>query len=1038
MKTSRNPGHNWDLTGHCHLGQGGEYGNRSDSQAQAATHCNCEPEPSAPLIGSAWDVSGAESPEARARHLAEWIEGSGVHPDLAAANVQTLQGSAVIEALAGDRLESLGGWATQYATAAVGRLLRALEPIAEAGGWWCSGLDPLRDWAPMEWGTFRPDRPRWDRERNRARKYESPLGAPTRSIWLRVPATVAALVARRWAMGLPADVAADVDGSRGAFWRWWSGELGLPLLIVEGAKKAGAALTAGYPAVALPGIDSGAKRTGPVDPGTGRRSGPLELLADLAGAALRDRACWVVFDHSEKVDPREPIAARRLGRLLAAAGAADVRTGTLPGPEKGLDDALLAGRCLRELVEALAPLGPDPVLPRLRRPDRVAPAGRWIGEACPIPAATTARVVALASGLGTGKTEAVAAAVAPHLYAGRRVVLISHRRSLGAALAERLGVPWADEAAPGSDLRQTGIALCVDSLCSASRLRFVAGEWAGAVVVIDEAAQVLHHALTGRATAIADRRPAVLRELGALLAGAHQVLIADGQLSAPVLEAIEDAAGARALLIGSETRPAAGRRLVVHPNRDSWRGELVGLLRDRRRLWVATTAKEAGSPNSAQALAQLAADHWPGCRVLVVDSATVADETHDAHRLAGNPDGIAAAYDAVICTPAVQSGLSVRVAFDAVMVLAGGTTPPAGVVQAMARVRGDCVRHLYAPARSPGGRLTIGSGALDPAGVVAALDRHCSAVVGQLVAAGGWSVSTGETGPWLRLWAQLVAQQNREALAYGATVAALAEREGYRIEAADRGGEALGETAGERLKGIAAAQLAAEDRAVIEAEPLTDQEAQELQRRRRLDPAQRAQLQRWRIDRAWGLGGAAPSPQVIEAHREGRGRALRLRWLVSDPEARRLAATHDEAMARRLAPTGEAWAPDLAGRMLGGTLAAAEALGVAQWLDRAEWGDWFGSDDAQLVALHATVTACRGDVRQALGVGAAERPTTTLRRLLAAVGARLETERCKGRRDGNRDRYRYRVVLDPLPAGVDGERLRQAWADALCHPETVG
>ena len=141
-------------------------------------------------IGSGWDAAaGPDAP--LARHLAEWIDGSAVAPELAAANVQTLQGPDVLQALAGDRLEALGGHSGQYVTAAAARLLRPLEPIAAAGGWWCSGLDPLADWAPMAWGCFKPDAPRWDQERNRARKYEHPLGAPARLFWLRLPATIA-------------------------------------------------------------------------------------------------------------------------------------------------------------------------------------------------------------------------------------------------------------------------------------------------------------------------------------------------------------------------------------------------------------------------------------------------------------------------------------------------------------------------------------------------------------------------------------------------------------------------------------------------------------------------------------------------------------------------------------------------------------------------------------------------------------------------------------------------------------------------------
>ena len=153
-------------------------------------------------IGSGWDA--AQGPDVAAtHHLSEWVTGSAVHPALAAANVATLQGAPALEALAGDRLEQLGGWAQQYATGPVSRLLRPLEPIAAAGGWWCSGLDPLADWAPMGWGCFKPDRPRLesrDGKGPRARKYEHPIAAPARSFWLRVPPAVAQRVpiASRW------------------------------------------------------------------------------------------------------------------------------------------------------------------------------------------------------------------------------------------------------------------------------------------------------------------------------------------------------------------------------------------------------------------------------------------------------------------------------------------------------------------------------------------------------------------------------------------------------------------------------------------------------------------------------------------------------------------------------------------------------------------------------------------------------------------------------------------------------------------------
>lgn len=995
------------------------------------------------LLGSGWDAALAAE-AALAEHLREWVEGSGVHPALAAANVVSLQGPAVLEALAGERLEAMAGHASQYATTPVARLLKPLEPLAEAGGWWCSGLDPLAGWAPMAWGTFKPhpEAARWDHDKGKRRKYEHPLGAPTRSIWLAVPAVVAQLVADRFRLPLPLEVAADVDGSGGAFWRWWAAEPRLPLCVGEGPKKAGCMLSQGLPTVALVGIDSGAKRTGPRDE-AGRRTGPLRLLADLVGEEgaegpccalwLRGRSVWVVFDHSDKRNPREPIAARRLGRLLAAAGAAEVRTGTVPGPEKGIDDALLAGRTWEEVAEGLKPLGLEPVVPQLRAADLVVPG--YIPAAA-IPELGLRRLVAMASAMGSGKTTALASYLAPLMAAGMRVVLITHRRSLGAALAAQLGLPWDDEAAPGSDLRQTGIALCVDSLHGLSRLRFKASDWAGSVVVIDEAAQVLHHALTGR-TAIADRRPAVLRELQQLLAGAAMALVCDAQLSDPVLQALEAAVGQRAYLISSNHRPAAGRRLVALPSREHFRAVLEQQLRLGRRLWIATTAQKEGSPNSAQNLRALVLELQPDLPVLVVDSQTVADPDHDAHRLAADPDGIASRYPVVITTPAVQAGLSVLVPFDAVLGVAGGDTPPEGVVQAMARVRCGCDRFLYVPERAPGGRLKVGCGALEPDRLVASLDRHTTALMGQLLAAGGYSLSTDTAGPWLRLWAQLGATQNRQALGYRASCMAMLEAEGYRVEEAqalEAEQQAAAAVLTARLKEISSEAQARADAAVLTAEPLSDEEARKLQQRRRLTPAQRAQLARWRIDRAWGLQGAAPTTELVEADREGLGTALRFRWLISTAEGQTAALEHDAALVRRLAPAGVGWGPDLADRSLLPRIDGARKLGLHQWLERAEVGGWFDADDPALVGLQTAATACADLVRQVLGITPGQTATCTLRRLLRLVGAKLEAKRCKGRSHGERDRYRYRVILLTPPAGIDAAALPAAWAQGLRRP----
>jgi hypothetical protein len=787
---------------------------------------------------------------------------------------------------------------------------------------------------------------------------------------------------------------------------------------VEGAKKAAALLSVGVPAVALPGIWNGCPKDA---------NGRPALHPDLAALPLAGRPAWVLFDRSDRPDPDEPKAARRLGGLLKKAGAIDVRVGICPGPGKGADDHLVSGGTWEQLAVALQPLQQPPALPRLRRAHHTAPAGAFMGEALQIPSPEQQKVVAVVGAMGSGKTHLIESKVADALAQGRRVVLITHRRSLGAALAQRLGLPWGDEAAPGSDLRQIGIALCADSLWRDSGMRFCAADWRGADVVLDEAEAVLHHALNTTETAIARSRALVLSELGELLLHANQILVAGAQLDTHTIAAVEAAAGADALVLSSDHQPAAGRPLIVHPTRESWRAQLVEMLYGRQRLWIATTAQQGGMANSAQALSELVALHWPGARILVVDSRTVADPSHDAHRLAEDPDGIAFSYDVVVATPAVAAGLSVTLTghFDAVMVASGGTTDPETTCQAAGRVRDDVPRHLYAPERSPGNHLMVGCGSADPRDMLKYLNQHEERTVAQLVAA-GWSPTTSSTGPWLNLWAQQNARHNGARLAYRATVVALLQREGYVAhDAAPMGAQeqAAAQTAAEDLKRITTTAQAAEDDAIRTAVVITTSEAQKLEKRRNLQPAERAKLQRYRIAQRWGLAEKAPSDAILAADRDGTHQRLKFRWLVQNDSARTLAARAD------LSTATTTWSPDRCRLALGPRLALADALALRQWLERS---DWFSTDDHLLQQTHATTTAHAMGVRQILGISAAATPVATLRRLLALVGFRLEVRRRRhgGGRLTSAPRE-YRVTADPLPDGVDLLAMEGALARQL-------
>ena len=889
----------------------------------------------------------------------------------------------------------------------------------QAGGW-RSLSDTLPGVASFD--QWKPDQPR---ERNdkpgRSIRYEAPPAFPDGGGLLlpRVPERCWRLIAERQGLPFPADRSAG-------FWAWALATPELQLLICEGWKKALAAVSAGWAAAALPGVQMGRRRE---PDGSERLIEALQLLAP--------RRPWLIaFDAEAKPSTAAKVggAAGALARALRSAGGR-VEIARLPLPrgatKQGLDD-LLAAAGPEALDRALSDTGPRPVLPHLPRVDRTAAAGAYLGEACPLPSPEDAPLVVLQAPMGCGKTEAISQALAPLQADGLPLLLPSHRVALGRALADRLGVAWAPAA--GDDQRLLGAGFCLDSCCPVSGLQINGHGWNGAVIVLDEWQQGLEHLLVSNGTALAKRRCAVLRTLAELIARSDQTLAADAQLSGWAVTLLERLTGRRALVIASKHQPMAGRALHCPEGfstpaaaADAFRARWAELVAAGEPFLCWTSAQRAGSKNAPQTLAALHRQRVPGARVLVIDSTT----PEAAAELAAAPDGVAARFDAIYASPSISSGISFeRWRPAAVIALAGGRIAPEHAAQAAARVRcPDVPVWLYAPERCPGSALRVGSGSTDPDQLIAHLETASNHLLGQLEAGGA-------DGAWLQAWAELGAMRNRQRFVYRATIAGLLEREGWALQAP--GPEpcpAAGAQAAAELQAIAEAAQAAEDQAVIEAESLSDQEAAELSRRRTLEPGDRAALQRHRLSTAWGLGAAAPSLEILKTDRDGLRERLRLGWLLTSPEALALIPGRDYAAVAALDPTGRPFAPDRLRVALAPRVAALMLLGTSnrprvllELLERFAGGEKIAATDPAIEALHHAATVNRTAMAS---VGLDARPgaksTGTLRNLLRAIGWRLQKA---GRAHGN-GALTYRAGLVALPEGVNAEALAEVWLTEL-------
>ena len=908
---------------------------------------------------------------------------------------------------------SSGGW--KESRWALDRRYRHLQ----AGGWrslsdTLPGLPVFDQWKPNT-PRLRKDKP------GRSIKYEAPPGFPDGGGLLlpRVPDRCWELICDRHGLPVPD------DATRAAgFWAWALATPDLPLVIAEGWKKALALISAGWAAVALPGVTMGRR----ID-----ADGSARLIPALQALAAPARRWLIAFDAEAKHSTAAKVgaAAGRLAYSLRCAGSRVeiARLPLLPGTEKtGLDD-LLAAAGPEALDRALATTGPRAVLPTLRPADRVAAAGQWLGVACPIPAPEAAPLVILQAPMGCGKTEAIAQALAPLAAAGVPLLLPSHRTALGQAAAESIGIPWCP--APGSDARLQGVAGCWDSWCLDSGLRINATAWDGAVITLDEWMQALEHLLLSTGTALGkNRRAAALRTLTEQLPRMRQIIAADAQMADWGVRLLERLTGHTALVIASNHRPMAGRPLhcpeglrTAAAAADAFRSQWAQLVADGRPFLCWTTAQKARICNAPQTLAKLHKQRRPDARVLVIDSST----PEAAAELAADPDGVAARFDAIYCSPSISSGISFRTWKPAaVIAYAGGRIAPEHAAQALARVRSPEVpAYLFAPERCPGRGLRVGSGDTKPDRLIAHLKATTDPLLGVLE-------HLGPDGVFLEAWAELGATRNRQRFAYRATIAGLLEREGWELQAP---GPAPCPVAGAQatadLKEITTAAQAAEDADVINAPTLTPEEAQALARRRRLEPADRAALDRHQLSQRWGLGAAAPSLSLLEADRDGMADRLRLGWLLTTPAALALIPGLDQARTAALDPAGRPFSPDRSRVTLAPRIAALQALGVPGLLERFSRGETIAATDPAVLELHTHATTHRPQLVAAAGVSPGVKASGTLRALLAACGWKLERAGRVKARGTDRDALTYRATRQALPEGVNPEALAAVWLAEL-------
>lgn len=277
------------------------------------------------------------------KHWVERIEGSGILPSVAALNVQSLEGEAIMQRLTETRMEKMG--AGQVWTVPMQKLRTYYEQVAEGGAWNLGGIDArcLPKLPPgatplyKAWGELKPDNPRLDLDKTakkgiaQHRKYEAPLDELKGLFFPEVPPELADKIYVRYGVN-PTE-----QQKKSGFWAcvYWYPQI--EIHITEGKKKAEADISQGYAAIALPSVTGGYRSKD----ASGEALAQRVLHDELIPFAVAGRPIKMTFDQDKKRETVENVRRElvRTGELLEGAGC-EVKVVKWKG-QKGCDDFIV-------------------------------------------------------------------------------------------------------------------------------------------------------------------------------------------------------------------------------------------------------------------------------------------------------------------------------------------------------------------------------------------------------------------------------------------------------------------------------------------------------------------------------------------------------------------------------------------------------------------------------------------------------------------------------------------------------------------------
>ena len=942
------------------------------------------------------------------KHRQEW-RNSGVDDDLTELNVRSLSGDEPYRHLTQNfnipRVHRDAQW----------RYLRKRFSTWEIGGWLCKGDDVISR-KDSKFVCFKPDKPRSSEFKGfgdeppkvKVVKYEHPVQSPTEIFALKVPRRIWEAIAERYGL--------EVEGDN--FWQWVIAHPEIPIVVVEGAKKGGAVLTAEYVAIALPGIYGGYRQ--PKDD-LGNKTGLKHLIPQLEVFAVEGREFYFCFDNDKnrKTIQNVRTAIANTSKLLIKRKCA-VKVISWKFPEKGVDDLIVArGReCFDLLYESALSYQQwknkslVDITPYVSKT-----VCKQYLEASDINPPDDAVIVGIKAFKGANKTGSLAEYLQRFIDAGNRLLGVVHRQQLASVNADRFGVDFLNDMKRSLTRGLQGYFLCHHSLHQHSQAKFDVNSWEEGIAVFDEIEQVIWDLLDS--SLIQEFRILIIETLGEVLrnivSSGGKIYIMDADLSPISINFLYNLLGEKVktwVLHNTYIPTERVRHLYVYGNPAQLVNKAVAAVKNGQKVIIHTSGQRHKSKFGTLNLEALFNKECFGKNILRIDSQSIKDPHHAAFGCIGQDlNKQLQMYDVVICSPSLETGVSIDIRghFNAVFGIAQGVQTVNSFCQTIERIREDVPRHIFVAKRGLS-NCFVGNGATDIKQLLASTHKVAKANIASLARLDNTDTEAECFDTPLITWAKFGVLINEGMINYEQSILEKLEADGYEILDPDEDEEILDLT-----KDITESRdkIYQEYCHAVPASPeLSSNEFEKLQSKQSRTEQEALAETKFKLKRNYGIDVTA---ELVEADDDGLSSQLKFFYCCTVGKIY-LAERDKKAIAKLTEYSeGKLWKPDLNKRVLSTKVKFVE-LCLSQFLDADR--TFVPSD---LEEWQSQLIPRRYDIKSLMNITIKPEssPIRTANALLQPLGLRLAPTGEKRGVRGEQEKV-YKVVSDI-----------QQWADQI-------